>query len=59
MHVVLSSYHFYRTWKSIQVGGDFEVIIWGQATKGWDNFYDGVDPSRHHVKILIWKLEEG
>ena len=33
------SCHIYRTWKSIEVGGDFEVIIWGQAIKGWDHFY--------------------
>ena len=28
----------------------------GQATKGWDHFYGDVDPSRHHVKILIGQL---
>ena len=31
----------------------------GQAAKGWDHFYGGVDPSRHQVKIFIWQLEEG
>ena len=43
-------------------GGDFKVTIWGerQVTKGWDQFlWGGVDPSRRHIKILIWQLEEG
>ena len=45
--------------RAYRLGGGFKVIIWGQATKGWDHFYGGVDPSRPHVKILIWQLEEG
>ena len=39
-------------------GGDFIVIIWGQPTMGWDYSYGEVDHSRHHVKILVWQLEE-
>ena len=39
------------------LGGDFEIIIWGRAKKGWDYFFMGeVDPSRRHVNILIWQL---
>ena len=41
-------------------GEDFKVIIWGASHKGLGPFFiDGVDPSRHHVKIFIWQLEEG
>ena len=57
--------HIYRTWKSIYVGGkgDFEVIIkggGGQATRQRDKtiFMEEVYPSRNHVNILIWQLEE-
>ena len=40
----------------IGLGEDFEVIKWGQTTKGWDHFMVEVDPSRHHVKISTWQL---
>ena len=41
-------------------GEDFKVIIWGASHKGLGPFFiGGVDPSRHHVKIFIWQLEEG
>ena len=39
--------------------GDFKVIIWGASHKGMGPFlWGGVDLLRHHVKILIWQLEE-
>ena len=38
------------------MGGGVGVV---QATKEWDHFYWGVDPSRHFVKIFVWQLEEG
>ena len=30
-----------------------------QAKKRWERFFEKVDPSRHHVKILTGQLEEG
>ena len=30
-----------------------------QATKGWDHYMGEVDPSRYHVKTLIWQLVGG
>ena len=35
--------------------GDCEVIKWEARQKG-EVFYGKVDPSRHHVKILVWQL---
>ena len=63
------SCHIYRTWKpvwkSIQVGEwgvGLEILklsYLGKATKDGTIFMGKVDPSRHHVNILIWQLEEG
>ena len=40
-------------------GEDFKFIIWEASHKGLGLFFiGGVDPSRHHVKIFIWQLEE-
>ena len=39
----------------IGLGGDFEVTIWGDELERHRTIFMGkVDPSRHHVKILIW-----
>ena len=37
---------------------DFEVLIWGSGEPKRDGniFMREVDPSRNHVKILIWQL---
>ena len=40
-------------------GEDFEVNKWGRSQRDGTIFMGEVDPSRHHVKILIWQLEEG
>ena len=41
-------------------GRDFEAIIWGgKPQRDKITFMGEVDPSRQHVKILIWQLEEG
>ena len=43
-------------------GGGVEILklsYWGKATKDGTIFMGKVDPSRHHVNILIWQLEEG
>ena len=37
--------HIYRTWKSMLVGGDFEVTKWGASHKGDGTIFTGeVDP---------------
>ena len=36
--------HVSRTWGEI-----WKLSYVGQATKGWDNIYGEVDPSRHHA----------
>ena len=40
---ILSYYtcHIYRTCKGIKVGGGLKLSNAGQATKGWDHFYEG------------------
>ena len=41
-------------------GVDFNVIIFGPSYEEMELFcMGGVDPSRHHVNILILQLEEG
>ena len=42
-------------------GRDFEVIIYegGKLKRDGTIFIEKIDPSRHHVKMLIWHLEEG
>ena len=48
------------TWRSMSVGEDFKVIIWGgKPQRDGTIFIGGVDPLRHQVKIFIWQLEEG
>ena len=43
-----------------RLGEGVKVIIWGTRHKGIGSFFNGgVNPSRHHVNILIWQLEEG
>ena len=53
-------YYIYGIWRCILIGGDFEVIMWRTPHKGTWLFFmgGGVDSSRHHVKILIWQLQE-
>ena len=42
-----------------RLGGDFEVIKWGGKPQRDGTIFMGeADPSRHHVKILIWQLWE-
>ena len=44
------------------VGRGLEILklsYLGKATKDGTIFMGKVDPSRHHVNILIWQLEEG
>ena len=46
--------------RAYRLGEDFEVIIWGASHEGMGPFFvGGVDPSRHHVNIFIFQLEEG
>ena len=46
--------------RAYRLGKDFEVIIWGASHEGMGPFFiGGVDPSRHHVNIFIFQLEEG
>ena len=45
--------------RAYRLRGDFKVIIWGASHKVMVPFLWGsVDLLRHHVKILIWQLEE-
>ena len=58
----------YGKWRSIKVKGRFKVIIWGGGGRGRASeegmglffIWGGgrVDPSRHHVNILLLQLEE-
>ena len=42
-----------------RLGGDFNFIIWGANYERMGPFFlGGVDPTRHHVNILILQLEE-
>ena len=37
------SCHIYKTWKSMEVGGEILKLSYGgQGTKGWDQFYGGI-----------------
>ena len=43
--------------RAYRLGGDFEIIIWGGEPRRDGTIFMGeVDPSRRHVKILIWQL---
>ena len=53
---------FGRVYRLENGGWGLEILklsYLGKATKDGTIFMGKVDPSRHHVKILIWQLEEG
>ena len=43
--------------RAYRLGEYFKVIIWeGKPKRDGTIFMGEVDPSKHHVKILIWQL---
>ena len=58
----LLSYHScqkYGTWKSIYIGGDFNIISGGQATKGWDHFHGESWPLKASCKDFNLAISGG
>ena len=50
--------HIYRTWKNRWIGGGrfWSYHMWTELQRDGTIFMGEVDPSRYHVKVLIWQL---